>query len=354
MAHSGVRMPFAIGTEELNTMMTLYELRERLRSFYQKYELYLDPMMKFILGFIVFTLMNQAIGYDVRLMRLPVVFVLSLLAAFVPFSILVLLGAGVAFAHVYSVSKILSIIIVLIMLILYLFFIRLTPKLGLVVLLLPILFILKIPYVVPLLLGVVTTPLSAIPAACGVVVYYLIAIIKDAASVQVSVSLEDALQLYKYVCDSLIKNNQMFMTIAIFTIVIALTYTIRKINMDYAYEIAIGAGAVACILCFLIGDLRLDVSDQIVSMIVGTLISAVLAYIILFFKQTLDYTAVEYTQFEDDDYVYYVKAVPKISVTTPQKNIKRINPQDTLHRTDHITYNSKDDEDRYDEEYEDN
>ena len=35
----------------------------------------------------------------------------------------------------------------------------------------------------------------------------------------------------------------------------------------------------------------------------------------------------EKTQFEDDDYYYYVKAVPKIKVTTPEVSIKRINAQ---------------------------
>ena len=35
----------------------------------------------------------------------------------------------------------------------------------------------------------------------------------------------------------------------------------------------------------------------------------------------LDYTAVEHVQFEDDDYYYYVKAVPKIDVAMPTMNV---------------------------------
>ena len=62
-------------------------------------------------------------------------------------------------------------------------------------------------------------------------------------------------------------------------------------------------------------------------MILGTLVSGILAIIIQFFHLALDYTGVEYVQFEDEDYYYYVKAVPKINVTTPQINVKRINPQ---------------------------
>ena len=37
----------------------------------------------------------------------------------------------------------------------------------------------------------------------------------------------------------------------------------------------------------------------------------------------MDYSRVEKVQFEDDEYYYYVKAVPKLSVTAPEITIKR-------------------------------
>ena len=43
----------------------------------------------------------------------------------------------------------------------------------------------------------------------------------------------------------------------------------------------------------------------------------------LFFN--VDYTRTEKVQFEDDEYYYYVKAVPKISVAAPDKKVKKIN-----------------------------
>lgn len=333
-------------------MMTLYVFRERIRSIYQKYDMYLQPIIKFLVGILVFSLINKAIGFDARLLKLPIVFILSLMSAFLPYSVMVLLATGVSFAHVYSISKILSIIILLILAILYLLFIRFTPKLGIVVLAMPILYLLKIPYFIPLTLGILTTPIAALATVCGVIVYYLFAVIKEAASVQASVSLEDVLQLYKYVCDSLLRNKHMIMTIIIFVVVILITFIIRKLKIDYAYEIALVTGAVTNILCFLISDLRLDYTEQIFSMILGTIVSALLAYVVLFFKQVLDYTGVERAQFEDDDYMYYVKAVPKISVTTPQVNVKRINPQDTMNLNKEMDDSNDDYQDEYEDEYE--
>ena len=57
----------------------------------------------------------------------------------------------------------------------------------------------------------------------------------------------------------------------------------------------------------------------------GTLVSGVIAAILDFFIFAVDYNRTEYVQFEDDDYYYYVKAVPKIAVTAPDKQVKKIN-----------------------------
>ena len=41
----------------------------------------------------------------------------------------------------------------------------------------------------------------------------------------------------------------------------------------------------------------------------------------------VDYSRTEYVQFEDDEYYYYVKAVPKIAVAKPSKTVKKITSQ---------------------------
>ena len=49
--------------------------------------------------------------------------------------------------------------------------------------------------------------------------------------------------------------------------------------------------------------------------------------LIQFFAFNVDYSRTELVQFEDDEYYYYVKAVPKISLATPEKSVKKINTQ---------------------------
>ena len=53
--------------------------------------------------------------------------------------------------------------------------------------------------------------------------------------------------------------------------------------------------------------------------------SLILSGIYTFFVFAVDYSRTEYVQFEDDDYYYYVKAVPKLTVSTPDVKVQKIN-----------------------------
>ena len=168
-----------------------------------------------------------------------------------------------------------------------------------------------------------------IASACGVIIIYLIQIVVQVINMQFGNTIEDALEIYTYVIDNLVKNKEMILTIAIFSFVTIITYVVRRLRFDYSREIAVAAGTLTCLLGFLTVDLQLGVTEQIAPMFLGTLISGILALIIQFFYKALDYSRSEYLQFEDDDYFYYVKAVPKIVVSEQNINIKRINPQRT-------------------------
>lgn len=332
-------------------MLQVLEFRERVKNFYQKYDVYLLPIIKFIFALIAFQTINKEIGYDERLKALPIVLGISLLSAFTPSAVMVLLAALISALHIYFISPLLSVMVIVILMILYLLFVRYTPRQGYVLLAIPILFLLKIPYVIPILLGLISTPIAMIPASCGVIVYFLFQIVKTAVTMQVNLSVEDIIQLYTYVIDSLTGNHHMIMTVVIFSLIIMVIYFIRKMSFDYAFEISILAGGLTSILGFLVSYLMLNKSDQILSMILGTIISIMLVYIIHFFRLTLDYSGVEHAQFEDDVYYYYVKAVPKVTVTVPQVNVKHINVKNSgkrdfsdtdLEETDEYDYEDED------------
>ncbi|HHT96482.1 MAG TPA: hypothetical protein GXZ90_01125 [Clostridiales bacterium] len=303
-------------------MISLLDFREKIKDLYQRYDLYIKIFAKFIFAFFVFVTIKEEIGFDPRLNKLIIILALSIISSIMPSSIVVLLAMLVSVLNVFYISNILSVLILLIVLILYFLFARYTPKYGYLLLLVPLLFTFNVAYLVPILLGVIATPITIIPTSCGIIIYYLLKVVKNAVNIQTNIGVEDVLQLYTYVIDKLINNKHLIMTIVIFAMITIITYYIRRMKFDYSHEISIVAGGLTCLFGFLISDLTLDVSDQIFGMILGTVISMVIVLIFNFFNFTLDYSGKEYVQFEDDSYYYYVKAVPKLMISAPEKNVK--------------------------------
>lgn len=305
-------------------IVTILEIRAQILRFLQKFQFVVEPVAKFIVAFAVFRSINNAIGHQTLLMSLPAELLLSLLGAFTPPVLLVLIAAVVSLIHVYVASPLLAILVAVLMIILYCFIARFSGQYGYVVLAVPILFLLKIPYVAPLLLGLVATPMAVIPAACGVIVYRMFVVISSVTLVDGSMAIEDILLLYIDVIDRLVADKQMLVTIAVFFAMILVMYLLRKLNIEYVFEISVAVGAIVCILGFLVADMVVQTDLNIVSMVFGTVGSMLIALVFQFFRLVLDYTAVERVQFEDDDYYYYVKAVPKINLTVPERSVKKI------------------------------
>lgn len=332
-------------------MMPLLVFRERFRNYYQRHDIYINPAVKFIFALITFIAINKEIGFDSRLESIPVVLGLALVSAFTPSAVMVLIATLMAALHVYYASPILSIMVVILLMVIYFLFARYTPSYGYVILAVPILYFFKIPYVMPILLGIIASPIAIVPTVCGVLVYYILQIIKTTVNIQVNTSIDDILYLYTTVIDSLVANKQMIMSIVIFALILLVVYYVRRMKFDYAFDISIAAGALTSVLGFLISDMILDKSDQILVMILGTIASGAIVFVINFFRLTLDYTGVEHAQFEDDVYYYYVKAVPKVTVTAPQRKVKRISGKENSQERSKPGYHEREAEDEeYDEE----
>ena len=110
-----------------------------------------------------------------------------------------------------------------------------------------------------------------------------------------------------------------------FIAVILLVNLIRTRSFDYAWRIAIIAGGVVYVLMILAGGFYFGLNIDVVTLIIYTVISVVIGLLLEFFVFGGDYTRTERLEYEDDEYYYYVKAIPKVAMTTPEKTVKKIN-----------------------------
>ena len=201
------------------------------------------------------------------------------------------------------------------------------------VLLTPIFFYLHIPYVMPLAMGLLGLPTSIVSVSFGVIIYYMITYFSSGANVaKLGTDVEEASNQFQAVLKGILGDKAMMVMIVAFAVALILVYVIRRSSIDHSWRIAIGAGAISLIVCILIGDLVCETNISFFGVIVGTVVSAALMLVVEFFAFNVDYSRTEKVQFEDDDYYYYVKAVPKVTVSAPERRVKRINRAKERHR----------------------
>lgn len=309
-------------------MTNLLVLKERIKRFYGKFIIYVNPSLKFLLALFTFIIINSNLGFESRLNNLAVVLILALVCAFAPINTTVVFSAILINIHLASLSLEVAMIGIVLMLIMLLLYFRLAPKEGIVGMLTSIAYVCRIPSVIPISGGLLKTPISAISVGCGTIIYFFLAFVKKNAAALGNGAKELAdISRFSYILEKLINNQEMNLMLVTFTITFIVVYIIRRLAVEHAWQIAIVTGGLINILMLLIGEYILNISSQIVSVISGNLLAILVGFVIQFFVFNVDFSRTEYAQFEDDEYYYYVKAVPKIYVTVPEKRVHRINPK---------------------------
>lgn len=306
-------------------MSSLLEIKEILKRVYAKYEVFIMPVLKFLLTFVALLVVNGKLGYMSKIDNMGIVLIVALLSSFLPFGFALFFAIVFILLHFYALAIEVALVGACVFLVMALLFFRFAPKDSVTVILTPICFFFKVPYVMPVSMGLIGNPMSMVSVSCGVVVHYLVDFVAQNATAIKALDESESTVRLRMVIDALLDNKQMFVTVMAFAVTVVVTYVIRRMSIDYAWTVSIVAGAMLNALILLVGDLMFDTNISVVGVLLGTVVSIALLKALQFFVFNVDYTRTEKVQFEDDEYYYYVKAVPKVTVAKQTKTVKRIN-----------------------------
>ena len=305
-------------------METISELRDRIVTIYTRLEAYINPVLKFLLMFITLLIINGKLGYMSKLNNIVIVFGVSLIAAFLPMNAMVIFSALFIMAHLYKLSIQVAAVIGLVFVIMIVLYFRFSPKEAIATMLTPILFMIKLPYLAVLMVGLFGGPLAFISVGCGTVVYYIVKFISDNSDkFSSSFSVESALSGFKVIIDDVLNNDTMIVMVISLSIIAILVNVIKRLSFDYSWYVAIAVGSIVGLIVVIIGSSAMDADVSIAGALFSMLISAVLATLVALFLHNVDYSRAEYVQFEDDDYFYYVKAIPRVTVRRASSERRR-------------------------------
>ena len=73
-------------------MTALLELKQKIKNLYSQYEIYILPVLRFVLAFVYFTWINMNMGYMTQLNNIFIVLILALICSILPSGVMIFAG----------------------------------------------------------------------------------------------------------------------------------------------------------------------------------------------------------------------------------------------------------------------
>ncbi len=307
-------------------MTTLLTFRDDIKAFYSRYDYILTPIFKFIAAFIIFRSINQRFGYWSAFDNVLIMLILSAVCAMLPSQVITGISGVVIIIQSLKVSLDVGLLCAALVIIFYSAYMRFVPKTGIIVFLVPLCCAFHLTYALPILLGFLVGPTAIIPVSFGFILYYYENCLSELTKVLAGATSEDdTVSGFQYVIAALLDNKEILLFAGVCALVILITYCIYRQSVEHSWLISFISGGFLNIALFLVGNVLLLVDVDIISVVTGSIVGILFACFIQFCKGVVDYQKTELLQFEDTDYYYYVKAIPKLSISGINKNVKHIN-----------------------------
>ncbi len=293
-------------------MESILKLKNSIRDICRKQDEIITPILRFIWSLIVFMSIQKIFGYNDLASKPEVTILLAVMAALLPDGFMFFMAGVVMALHSFSVSLEVGAVFIVLFVIIYCVYIRFFPKYAYAVLMVPVFYVLHIPFAAPIVIALVAGLGGVVPAVCGVALYYFSQCAAEINHLLATKSNENEIEAVKQLSSVLIGNRDMYTTMIAFAVTVLTIALLAKLTFNYAIYVAMGAGIVVNIIGAILAGFIMSEDVPMDMVVIGSIVGLVLAFILRFGQGILDYKHTERVQFEDDDYYYYVKAVPKI------------------------------------------
>lgn len=289
-------------------MKEIYKLKEELLELYRTTGLPLVIASKTVIGMITIVLINLNMGALEQLKGLPAVIGVSVLVGVLPISLGTIVLMCFTIGHIFAVSYVAAAIVAGVLVLLFSFGKLFSPKETYLFVAAFIISLMGGTYAAPLVLGMLGSVLGVVPLLGGVIWYSMIAMISDMKSMLSEVTMTEAIFT---VLEGVTSDSAIFLSIIVVGVSYIVVTVVKKSSLDESWKVGLIFAAAANVILMFVGGLFTSASVPYFTLLVGTVGGVVLGLIVEIFVHNVDYRGVEHIQFEDDEYCYIVKAIPK-------------------------------------------
>ena len=305
-------------------MKQIIRVKDYIQAFMEKYGRYVDGVLHFVFAMMLYMVIIYNTGYSKTVSSPFIAVLVAAAAAFLPVSLTSVFACALIVVEMTSVSleiAAVSVIFIAVMLLMYYVF-RMGDSFLMSASLLFCL--LRMPALI-LPFAMLFPPLKIIPVVFGIVLYGIIIVVRKDFSVLAARngSLTLAGRINLFLSDYFTSERLLLVLLAVVVTMLVIR-AISSSKMNYAPLVSMIVGNVLFGVIMIFGNYYLNAGISYVMLAVSLFLNIIMALIIISFRFNFDYKRTENVQFEDDDYYYFVRAIPKTRISVTDMHVENI------------------------------
>ncbi len=303
-------------------MNAFIKLRDDIRKFILSREMIFLKIWSALIALIGLICIKTNFGYNKTVSQTWVSIIIAIICAFFPIQGVSLVLLLVLLIDLVALNAQTALVALGFVVIGYLVCAYFRSKNTYNMVMVPVCYSFHAPYAMALGSGLMSNINELCSIVCGTVTAYYLHIIKNnAASILDETS---DVSVFTLLNEQMLTNKMFYFFLAAMVAMFLVVYWLRQASINMSWIIANLVGVAVEFIIMLAGYLLTSQKAEIPSLVVGNIIVLLIGFILNYFILDLDYSRIEKVQFEDDDYYYYVTAVPKIRIVDEDKEIKKI------------------------------
>ncbi len=301
-------------------MNVFINIRDGIRRYVLSKEMLFLKIWHGLVALVGLLAINNNFGYNKTISQIWVSIIIAIICAFFPVSGIAVILSIVLLVNLVALSTSVAAVALGLLVIGYLVCAYFRSKNTYNMVTVPICYAFNAPYAMALGAGLLSNINELCSIICGsITAYYLHVIKNNAAAILDETSDVSVIALFK---EQILQSRMFYFFLVAMIAMFLVVYFLRSASIRMSWIVADAAGVAIEFIIMLSGLILTSQKTEIPSLIMGNVLVLVVGFILNYFILDLDYSRIEKVQFEDDDYYYYVTAVPKIRIVEEDKEVK--------------------------------
>lgn len=303
-------------------MTVFMKFRDDIRKFFSKHAALMERLIRGFVWFFSAMIVDSFLGFTGVPSSPLIAAGLAVFLAFIPYSAGSLIFLAFILMQLFSLSTSTGITGLIVFALGYIICGIYRSKHPEFLVLSPAAYRLNIPFAFPLFAALFGRGRDAAAVICGcITTWYLKAVTENIALIT---DKENSISPLQLLSQTMITNPMFYCFLGAAAAMFLVTYLIRNQEIAFGWQIGAVAGTVTEFAIMLAGDLFCDRRGDIPSLILSNVIILPVALFLCYMLRDFDFHRTERLRFEDDEYYYYVTAVPKIRLVSEKNEVKMI------------------------------